>query len=368
MELGGTVCLIRSDGSPRLGMGHLMRSLALADGLRQAGAKPVFLTSTGVQDLLDKAKDAGYTVEVSPIEWSPMQDLESTIQGARRHGTTMLVTDLGNGDVIEDLDEYLGYLERLKRGGLFLVTIDDANVLPFASDIVINPNYGAETLPYQAPKGTRYLLGPRYVLFRREFLKVTGQERQIRRNADRVLMTFGGTGAADVAGKVLRALLRDGDGDNNPPEVKLGLGLESSPSPELDAVIEKFGGRCNLFGPGADLPQLMLWSDVAVTGGGLTKYETALTGTPSLVISLAEHQCQLMEGFSRAGTCTYLGPAAAVAEEQVTKEVNGLLSDHGRRVAMSTAGRNLVDGKGLERVLNAIQEAPRVSESMQVPR
>ena len=35
---------------------------------------------------------------------------------------------------------------------------------------------------------------------------------------------------------------------------------------------------------------------------------------------------------------------------------------------MSTAGRNLVDGKGLERVLNAIQEAPRVSESMQVPR
>ena len=203
MELNGTICLIRSDGSPRLGMGHLMRCLALADGLQQAGAQPVFLTSTVVNELLDKAADAGYPVEVSPSGWSPSEDLEFTLQGARRHGATLLVTDLGNDDVTEDLGEYLDYLETLKRAGLFIVTIDDANALPFASDIVINPNYGAEALSYQAQNGTRHLLGPQYVLFRREFLKITGQERQIRNSANRVLVTFGGNGAAEVARKVL---------------------------------------------------------------------------------------------------------------------------------------------------------------------
>ena len=359
MELDGTVCLIRCDGSPRLGMGHLMRCLALADGLRQAGAMPIFLTSTVVQEMLDKAGDAGYPIEVSPSEWSPRQDLEFSLQGARRHSATLLVTDLGNDDVSENIDEYLNYLERLKQAGLFIVTIDDANSLPFASDIVINPNYGAETLSYSAQNGTRHLLGPQYVLFRREFLEITGQARQIRSNADRVLVTLGGNGATEVAYKVLKALL--GAGKDQPPEVMLGLGLEGSLSPDLHDVTRQFQGRCSLFDAGADLTKLMLWSDVAITGGGLTKYETAVTGTPSLIISLAEHQSQLMERFSLAGTCTYLGRAAAVTEEQVTQELIGLLSDHERRVAMSTAGRNLVDGKGLGRVVGAIKDSGEVS-------
>ena len=336
-------------------MGHLMRGIALAQGLRCSGIEPVFITRGTQEEAVDRLRGAADHVEVFPADWSIGQDLEFTRQQVRHLGAGIVVTDIGNSEFTAQMHKYEEYLQGLKQSGTFLVAIDDCNDLWYASDVVINPSYGAEELPYRSPNGTQYLLGPRYSLLRREFIEVAGRPREVRRQANRVAVTLGGSDLGGLAGNVLQAL--SGVDVDPPLEVRLGLGLEAYRRTEVAEAIDRFGGRCELFDVGSNIAEVLLWSDVAVTGGGLTKYETALTSTPSLILSQADHQHNLMEKFSLARTSRYLGRGTQVSEAHIRDAVRGLLVDHETRLAMSNAGRTLVDGRGVERVLEALQES-----------
>ena len=100
----------------------------------------------------------------------------------------------------------------------------------------------------------------------------------------------------------------------------------------------------------------MLWSDLAITGGGLTKYETAVTGTPSVIISQVAHQAELAKEFEREGTALHLGLGSKVGEEDIAQAVERLLRDDALRAEMSKRGKRLVDGKGIERIISEIPQ------------
>jgi len=346
------VCLIRVDGSKRLGMGHIMRTLAVADGFQDAGFSLVFVTRDTDDGALHRLNSTGHPVEKLPPDWPFSEDLKFTERCIQSYGAGVMVTDLCNNDTLVLLDEYEDYLRKLKQLGVRLVTIDDQNCFPFASDFVVNPNYGAETLPYQPSDGTVYLLGPDYFLFRRELLDAAGQPREVRQAANRVLVTLGGGEPGGLLKTVLTALLQI---KNDPPlEVRLGLGLEDASQGEVADLVDRFQGRCRLFDADCNMAKLMLWSDVAITAGGLTKYETALTGTPSLIFSRVDQQHQLMLKFSSKDTCVYLGLETELKEDGIRVELEALLRDYDRRLAMSRTGKALMDGRGVERVLEVV--------------
>lgn len=348
-----SACVIRADGSLKLGMGHIMRSLALAEGLRKSNISPVFVTRTSQSTVLNILESAGHTVESFPQDWSLQKDLEFTRQLIHQLGARIVVTDIGNSTVMEHPEEYEGYLSEIKKLGVFLATIDDSNDLRFVSDVVMNSNCGAEAFPYRSSDGTQYLLGPRFFLFRDEFAEVADCPREVRKQANRIVVTLGGSDLGAITGKVLQALARL---NTDPPiELTLVLGLEGHLRGTLAATLDTFGGRCRLFDTDCNMADLFLWSDVAITGGGLTKYETALTGTPSLFLSLVDNQHRVAEKFSQEGTSVYLGPGTQVSEEVIRRELELLLRDHDRRQAMSQAGKRLVDGNGVQRVLQVLK-------------
>ncbi|MBM3947380.1 MAG: UDP-2,4-diacetamido-2,4,6-trideoxy-beta-L-altropyranose hydrolase, partial [SAR202 cluster bacterium] len=309
----GRKVLFRADGSPRLGLGHIMRCLALAEGLQERGTVPVFLVRDEDPAVIDRVKRAGYHVEVLPKapaqadERRVIERLFSSSDGLPR----LVVTDLCNSDMLADLDTYRCYLDSLKGMSADLVTIDDLNTFAFPSDVVVNPNCGAERLPYQRSSSATYLLGPRYFLFRQEFREAAAKPRAIRSQANRVVVSLGGGDAHRTTEKVLSALLEVHR--RQPLEVQVALGLQTAEALRLQEVLGGFSGQCRVLESGKEnLADLFLWCDVAIIGGGLTKYEAAVTGTPAIVLSQVEHQWDIMQAFAETGAAQHLGRAWGV--------------------------------------------------------
>ena len=99
----------------------------------------------------------------------------------------------------------------------------------------------------------------------------------------------------------------------------------------------------------------MLWADLAITGDGLTKYETAVTGTPNITISQSRSDLQAHEEFVKAGTTLFLGNGCQIAINDLTEQISGVLQNQELRQTMSQRGQKIVDGKGLERIVRKIK-------------
>ena len=104
----------------------------------------------------------------------------------------------------------------------------------------------------------------------------------------------------------------------------------------------------------ANMPELMAWADWAVTGGGSTCWELAFMGLPAVVIILADKQRAIAEGLESAGAAVNLGWHDDLSPSKIADALVGLAETVGVRKEMARRGRELVDGKGNERVLKEL--------------
>jgi UDP-2,4-diacetamido-2,4,6-trideoxy-beta-L-altropyranose hydrolase len=109
----------------------------------------------------------------------------------------------------------------------------------------------------------------------------------------------------------------------------------------------------------SDLPELMVWADLAVTAGGSTCWELAYMGVPSLIIVIADNQRRNAEELDKRGIAQYLGRSGQITVESVAQGVMNLLSSFDARAEMSKRGRKVVDGSGAERIVKRLYE-PRL--------
>jgi len=345
------VALLRLDASFHLGMGHLMRCLALAQALFEKRVKPVFVYRNYSSYINKKLKKYSFEGRKFPAVFSLEEDLDFTARLIQEYRAELVMVDLCNNESMKDLSGYENYLKALGQAGTRLLVIDDLNALPFQADWVLNPNYGAEKLPYINRNQTKYLLGPKYFLFRQEFSEAAAKQRRIRRQVSRVLVTLGGSDLLNIAPKVIRALIQVSKTHHMELVVIYGM-LERNN--DISFLLNAFNGKYSTCASSDNMAELMLWCDLAITAGGLTKYETAITGTPSIIISQVDHQYELTELFLREGTALHLGLGSEVSEEKIRETVEGLLYDYNQRLKMSLNGKRLVDGKGAQRVVEVL--------------
>lgn len=77
-------------------------------------------------------------------------------------------------------------------------------------------------------------------------------------------------------------------------------------------------------------------------------------GLPALVVEIADNQRPVAAGLSRYGSAHSLGWYTALSPEGIAAALTDLIHDPKRREAMARAGRELVDGRGGERVVRAM--------------
>jgi UDP-2,4-diacetamido-2,4,6-trideoxy-beta-L-altropyranose hydrolase len=338
--------IIRADASAQIGTGHVMRCLALAQAWQDAGGRVVFLMAMESPPLEARLRSEGMEVVHLPVQPGSTDDAIQTAALARQVGAGWVVVDGYHFDA--------GYQRAIKDQGLHLLLVDDiGHAEHYYADLVLNQNIHADEGLYKNREPyTRLLLGTRYVLLRREFLKWRGRKLDIPDVARKVLVTMGGSDPDNVTLKVIQAL-QQADVDGLEAIVVVG---GSNPYYEgLESAVQDSRFPIRLESDVTNMPELMAWADVAVSAGGSTSWELAFTGVPTLVVILASNQRPIAECLDAVGVAVNLGRFEDVSSAKIAQVVMELLTAPTRRAQMSQHGRQLVDGEGTARVLMCLR-------------
>lgn len=335
--------VIRADGNARIGTGHVMRCLALAQTWQEAGGQVIFALAPGAPALAERLKTEGMTI--SPISAPPgsIGDVEQTHNLARRADARWLVVD--------GYHFSSSYQRLVKQFGMQLLVIDDnGQVDRCYADIVLNQNLHAhEDLYREKESYTRLLLGPDYVLLRREFLRWRNWRRTVPKMARNVLVTLGGSDPGNVTLEVIRGLRQL---QRLELKTKIVIGSANGHAETLVRELEDCSGRMELVTGVDDMPGLMAWADLAISGGGSTCWELAFMGLPNCIIVIAENQFEVAGALDQRGTSVSLGCSSD--SSKLGETVERLLQDPERRRQMSCRGRRMVSGNGSRLVMETI--------------
>ena len=338
--------VIRADASTQMGSGHLMRCLALGQAWKDAGGEVIFITTCQNEGLLQRLGQEGFTLHALAAPHPDLADWDSTMGIINTHPHAWLVLDGYHFDEV--------YQQRVKEAGHRLLVIDDmAHLKHYYADIILNQNLGSEKLCYSGEPDTCLLLGSRYVLLRREFFKWREWQREIPEVAQRVLVTLGGSDPDNITLKVIQALQKV---DIPDLEATVVIGASNPHADTLETAVRKSKVPIGLICDTKNMPELMAQADVAISTAGITIWELLFLGTPSLIVILTDNQCYPAEQIDSQGAGKTMGWVESLSVEPLAREITSLLKDYDLRAKIRKNAKQIVDGRGSQRVLTFMQQ------------
>lgn len=391
--------VIRADANSKIGMGHVMRCLSVADALVKRGEEVLFVTADDTPVPLLTKKGIPYRVlhtdyadmeaelpellavlreltlrAESPemvLPQMPSQRVESSEEALAQKNTSILV------DSYYVTEKYLAALK--KR--ITTIYMDDIYAFSYPVDMLINYNIYGEEMGYEkdaAFADTKLLLGTEYVPLREEFsagagyvqsrkklssgaANVTPAEDRLHQTAEQgrtadggIFITTGGSDSFNLAGQLLtEAMKYDALKEK---EYHVVSGSLNPHIGELQALAQKHENihiHCNV----TNMAELMAESKVALSAGGSTLYELCAMGVPVIAFSFAENQERLVQNFVKRGIVQYGGNYRTDGNKMIQNTIAGLetlLEDENLRTEYRKKARTLVDGKGADRIAEAI--------------
>lgn len=322
---------ILTEGSSRIGFGHITRCLSLYDAFEDIGCE-VKLVVNGDSSVggLFEGRDHQF------LDW------------AEERNKSLKLLD---GADVAVIDSYLAartFYEEVAKTVRVPVHIDDTKRIDYPGGVVVNGSIFAEKMKYPARDDTTCLLGSRYALLRKEFWEVP--EGKIKDEPEMVMVTFGGEDAGNLTPSVLKLLKKEFPAIER--KVVIGNGYGNREEIEREGKDEKTEFLYNLDAGG--MRDVMLSSDIAISACGQTLYELARIGVPTVAVAVAENQMNNARGWREAGFIEYAG---RLGEPGLTDAVAGgvrNLLPKPEREERSRQGLVHVDGLGSRRTVSAV--------------
>jgi UDP-2,4-diacetamido-2,4,6-trideoxy-beta-L-altropyranose hydrolase len=330
------VLLIRADASLEIGTGHVMRCVALGQAWQDGGGAVMIATAELPHLLFPRlSAEAVSLLRVYATPGSP-DDARETAAQAHRLKADWVVID---GDRFGS-----DYLEIVRTGGSRVLLIDDfADRESFPADMIVNPNFGDDGESYRKRGATaRLLIGPSYVLLRREF-RLGEATTQTRQNGNKILVTLGGSDPENLAPKIADVLAHGSD---------LEITVIAGPGYIKIDELRKLSGK-NLkivFNP-PNVAELMKDSDQAIIAAGGTLWELLSMGCAVLSYSRNRVQKRVVQALSHRGVVVDMGETRHFDPAKLVVSVKDLVDSIVTRDCMTALGRKLVDGLGTTRVV-----------------
>jgi UDP-2,4-diacetamido-2,4,6-trideoxy-beta-L-altropyranose hydrolase len=329
-----------------MGTGHVMRCLALAQAWKDTGRNVVFVSNMKSPRLLHRLNS-------EQIEVIKLDKVPGSLDDAKF--VANLANDLGlNWIVLDGYHFGSAYQKMIKDYGLNLLFIDDnGHSDHYYADIILNQNLHADERLYRKRETyTRLLLGTKYILLRREFLRWQGLKRDNFGDPHNILVTLGGSDPFNVTLRVIDAL----DMLNNDLESIVISGASNPHYRDLLNKIKKTKSNIKLESDVQDISKIMAWAHVAVSAGGTTSWELAFMGLPSCIVVIAENQCNIAKLLNDRGISICLGWHENISPLIISKGIYKLILSKADLSSMIDRGRDAVDGKGAMRVVSAIED------------
>lgn len=343
---------IRADGNTKIGMGHVMRCLSIAEAAADLGerCKPVFLAAD--DECRSLIEERGFRVIVLHTDYRDMMSELSQLEKMLLRERDLLLVDSYQADTA-----YFSTVSKLA----VTVCLEDMG-MPYPVDLLINYNLYAPKLAAQyqmEEKPLNTLLGAEYMPLRRVFQADTAYA--VRDRVTDVMITTGGSDPYFAAGAFMDAFLGAESTfccghEKNPITWHIVSGPFNAFAKELK---ERFGGRDNvvIYEGLKDLKALMKRCDVALTATGSTIYEICALGVPMIAFYFAENQRQGAQELALLTDIVNAGCFSAdqkAVTDQAVEALKRCVCDKDYRTLLHRQERRLIDGKGAGRIASRI--------------
>ena len=329
------VAVLRADASGLIGVGHVMRSLALGEALLDAGFDVVLASVELPAGMREEARKCGISVVDLQCEPFGSADALATLS---LNGAVLVV------DGYKFEREFFAELEN--RATNFVVIDDNVETKALAPSVVINQNPHATAEMYAHLSGNpKLLLGFQYALLRREVREAT--KLSVVPVAGKVFVAMGGSDFLNLTGPIVLAL-KDLD-----IELCVAVGPTNSQRKQIEDVVQSLP-RARVIHQ-ADYITELASSSLAILAAGSSLWEAAALGVPSIGLIVADNQIGASVGAEHCGISLSLDVRNGLHKESIVSNVESLLTtSNGALAKMATATRSEIDEFGSMRALQAI--------------
>ena len=338
--------IFRVDASLKMGTGHVMRCLTLAQTLKENGANVKFICRRHEGSLIDKIRSNGFDVHALEVSeeietdnklvhshWlgaTQQQDSDECIDVLSSEGVDWLIVD----HYALDEDWHCNLKPYYRK----LMVIDDLADKIFDCDVLLNQNLGAQIEDYKnkISDNCELLLGCNYALLRPEFSDLRGRALEKRKKTiviNNILITMGGNDNENITYDILQQL----DGKYN-----ITVVLGGSPV-HKDMIIDYAEGKnIKVIIDADNMAELMFEADLAIGTGGSTSWERCCLGLPTLLYITAENQRMVAENLEKK--------SAVVMVKNLKDDLKMIINNIACWKSISNKSQVICDGLGVKRI------------------
>jgi UDP-2,4-diacetamido-2,4,6-trideoxy-beta-L-altropyranose hydrolase len=348
--------VFRVDASLKMGVGHIMRCLALAQVLKESGANVEFISRKLEGNLIDKIHSSGFNVyeleilkdfevdnKLAYSHWlgaTQQQDADDCINILKKEKINWLIVD--HYAINED------WQKMLKPYCKKLMVIDDLADRKHQCDLLLDQNFARNPQDYKSlvPASCKLLLGSKFSLLRAEFFKWRkySLERRSKPEFKKLLVNMGGIDLKNVTESVLDELKMC----NLPSDVDIIVVMGVS-APHIESVRLKAGMlpyKVEIKVDVNNMAEVMANVDISIGASGATTWERCCLGLPSIQLVTAYNQQFIADNLAKMNIIK-LTKIYDLCEVLATSQ--DWMADIGQ------GAQKIVDGRGSSRVLEYLE-------------
>ena len=303
--------LFRCDGSVEIGMGHVVRCMALAEYLKDNHDLNIHFAMRQSELGISKVKESYPVLESNEAIFDYEDWLSDCIH---QTNAEILIMDMRDGLTREKLKRVK------KRTGIKVVTIDDLEDKRLQADFAFYPPIPQlENVHWKGFNGKLYV-GWEYVILRKEFYQSYSEPNNPTPN---ILVSMGGADEKDMTKYVISAL--DLIETQFTATIILGPGYQFQN--DLVCRLDKIGFPYKIYSAPNDIADVMSRSDLAVISYGQTAYELAALQIPAIYLCLSEDHFISSQLFQKTGIGFSLGEFEGINDKKIVGAIQAYLNE-----------------------------------------
>lgn len=317
--------IIKTDGNHKIGLGHIYRSINLAEELKKNNFRIIFLTKSII---LKKIVPKTFMV----INYK--NNLNELKKNLNEFQPEMIVIDK-----LEENEKELKIMS--EKTNLFVIdyTGENKKFLKYGVNILYQKSGLQKKNSFS---------GFKFAILSNSIKNSVPIK--ISKKVKKILIIQGGSDTSCNTPKIVDCL----NEINEKIVINVIVGASFECWNELNKSIINSSHKIKLYKNIKNIGKIMKLNDLAITGGGMTCLELCHLGIPSVLICGEPFENETTSLLEKKGFGVNLGYEREISRGEIVISTKNLMIDYKQRKKMNNIGKKLVDGNGTLRVAKEI--------------